>query len=49
MYKRQVDDIEIGKPGEVTRELQAVYEDALYGRAGRYEKWLDYVPVPSRA
>ena len=38
-----VDDIEIGKPGEVTLELQAAYEDALYGRSERYEKWLDYI------
>jgi len=44
-----VDDIEIGRPGEVTLELQATYEDALYGRAAQYEKWLDYLPVASQA
>ena len=46
---RAVDDIEIGRPGEVTRELQGAYEDALYGRSERYKKWLDYVPVASKA
>ena len=46
---REIDDIEIGPPGAVTRELQRVYDDALCGRDGRYAKWLDFVPVPSRA
>ena len=46
---RAVDDIEIGSPGEVTRGLQSAYEDALYGRSERYEKWLDYIPVASKA
>jgi len=46
---REIDDIEIGEPGQITRELQSVYEDALHGRAPAYEKWLDVVPVPSKA
>jgi branched-chain amino acid aminotransferase len=46
---REIDDIEIGPPGEVTRELQSAYEDALHGRTPAYEKWLDVVPVPSKA
>ena len=46
---REIDDIEIGEPGEVTRELQSAYEDALHGRTPAYEKWLDVVPVPSKA
>jgi branched-chain amino acid aminotransferase len=48
---REVDDhpIGTGEPGPVTREIQAVFEDALYGRDARYREWLDVVPVPSRA
>src|SRR5437763_8009781 len=43
---REIDDIEIGPPGEVTRALQSVFEDALHGRSERYAHWLDPVPVP---
>jgi len=46
---REVDDIEIGPPGEITRQIGQVFDDALHGRAERYEKWLDRVPVPSKA
>jgi branched-chain amino acid aminotransferase len=46
---REIDDIEIGAPGEVTRQIQQVFDDALHGRDARYEKWLDRVPVPSKA
>jgi branched-chain amino acid aminotransferase len=46
---REIDDIEIGPPGEITRRIQQVYDDALHGRAERYSKWLDVVPVPSKA
>ena len=46
---REIDDIEIGPPGPVTREIQAVFEDALAGRDARYADWLDLVPVPSQA
>ncbi len=46
---REIDDIEIGPPGELTREIQTVYEDALHGRDERYTKWLDVVAVPSKA
>ena len=46
---REIDDITIGPPGEVTKEIATVYDDALHGRAGRYAKWLDVVPVPSEA
>ena len=42
---RSIDDIEIGPPGEITRQIQAVFEDALYGRAAQYREWLDPVPV----
>jgi branched-chain amino acid aminotransferase len=46
---RELDDIEIGPPGEVTRQIQDLYDDALHGRAPQYADWLDLVPVPSKA
>jgi branched-chain amino acid aminotransferase len=46
---REIDDIEIGPPGPVTREIQQAFDDALHGRSERYVKWLDVVPVPSKA
>ncbi len=46
---REIDDIAIGPPGEVTRAIQGVYYDALHGRDERYAEWLDVVPVPSKA
>jgi branched-chain amino acid aminotransferase len=46
---REIDDIEIGPPGPVTREIQRVFNDALHGRAPQYGEWLDVVPVPSEA
>lgn len=47
---REVDDHQIGEgePGEVTRAVQAAFEDALHGRAERYREWLDPVEVPAR-
>jgi branched-chain amino acid aminotransferase len=46
---REIDDIEIGPPGPITRAIQGVFEDALCGRDARYADWLDLVPVPSQA
>ena len=46
---REIDDIEIGPPGEMTRQIQRVFDDALHGRAERYREWLDFVQVPSKA
>jgi branched-chain amino acid aminotransferase len=46
---REIDDIEIGPPGPVTREIQRGFIDALHGRAPQYADWLDVVPVPSKA
>jgi len=46
---REIDDLEIGPPGPVTREIQQVFDDALHGRASQYAEWLDIVPVPSKA
>jgi branched-chain amino acid aminotransferase len=40
---REIDDHELGKPGEITRHVQAKFEDALYGRAEEYLEWLDPV------
>ena len=44
---REIDDHEIGEPGEITRHVQARFEDALCGRAEEYLEWLDPVEVPS--
>ena len=46
---RSIDDIEIGPPGEVTRQIQRVFDDALCGRAEQYREWLDPVRVPQAA
>jgi branched-chain amino acid aminotransferase len=47
---REIDDhaIGAGRPGPVTGEIQATFEDALTGRAERYREWLDVVKVPSK-
>ncbi len=45
---RQIDDHDLGAPGEITRVLQAKYEDALHGRAQEYLEWLDVVEQPSK-
>jgi branched-chain amino acid aminotransferase len=46
---REIDDHEIGPPGEITRAIQSTFADALHGRDLRYAEWLDPVPVPSQA
>jgi branched-chain amino acid aminotransferase len=46
---REIDEIAIGPPGPITRQIQQVFDDALHGRAERYAEWLDVVPVPSKA
>ncbi len=43
---REIDDHELGEPGEITRHLQAKFEDALYGRAEEYLEWLDIIEAP---
>jgi branched-chain amino acid aminotransferase len=40
---REIDDHELGEPGEITRHVQAKFEDALCGRADEYLEWLDFV------
>jgi branched-chain amino acid aminotransferase len=50
---REIDDHTIGGPertagvGEITKEIQRVYDDALHGRDPRYAEWLDVVQVPT--
>jgi branched-chain amino acid aminotransferase len=45
---REIDDIEIGPPGPITRAIQGVFEDALHGRSERYAHWLDVVPIAAQ-
>ena len=42
---REVDNHQVGtgKPGEITRVLQAAFDDAIHGRSERYREWLDVV------
>ncbi|HVX32514.1 MAG TPA: branched-chain amino acid transaminase [Solirubrobacterales bacterium] len=42
---REIDDHDIGGPGEITLHLQAKFMDALHGRADEYLEWLDFVDV----
>jgi branched-chain amino acid aminotransferase len=46
---REIDDHAIGsgEPGEITRVLQAAFEDTIRGRSERYREWLDVVEVPA--
>ena len=46
---REIDDhvIGTGKPGEVTRVLQAAFDDAIHGRTEAYREWLDVVQAPA--
>jgi branched-chain amino acid aminotransferase len=44
---REIDDHSLGEPGEITRHVQAKFEDALHGRAREYLEWLDRVELPS--
>ena len=45
---REVDDHPLGEPGEVTRMVQAKFNDAIYGRAPEYSEWLDLVGEPEK-
>ena len=48
---REIDDhaVGTGRPGEITRAIQAVFQDALHGRVERYREWNDVVAVAERA
>ena len=43
---REVDDHDLGAPGEITRAIQTKYDDALHGRAEEDLEWLDPVGEP---
>jgi len=45
---REIDDHALGEPGEITRQLQSKFDDALHGRADEYLEWLDFVEQPSK-
>lgn len=45
---REIDDHSLGGPGEITKVVQARYEDALHGRAPEYHEWLDVVSKASK-
>ena len=45
---REIDDHRVGEPGEITRQLQAKFDDVLYGRAEEYLEWLDVVEQPTK-
>jgi branched-chain amino acid aminotransferase len=45
---REVDGHELGEPGEITKVVQAKFEDALHGRAPEYAEWLDVVEQPTK-
>jgi branched-chain amino acid aminotransferase len=45
---REIDDHPLGEPGEMTRVIQAKFEDALHGRVEEYREWLDVVEQPSK-
>jgi branched-chain amino acid aminotransferase len=46
---RELDDIPLGEPGPVTRQIHGVFDDTLCGRVPEYAEWLDVVQVPSKA
>jgi branched-chain amino acid aminotransferase len=45
---REIDGVEIGKPGPMTKEIQDVFFKTIRGDEPKYEKWLDYVRPPLR-
>ena len=46
---REIDDHDLGEPGEITRRCRRKFEDALYGTAEEYLEWLDFVESPTAA
>jgi branched-chain amino acid aminotransferase len=42
---REVDDVVVGPPGPVTREIQEAYLDTVHGRSERWSQWLEYAPA----
>jgi branched-chain amino acid aminotransferase len=46
---REIDHAVLGEPGEITRVIQAKFEDALHGKAEEYLEWLDFIEEPRSA
>ncbi|HMA26389.1 MAG: branched-chain amino acid transaminase [Solirubrobacterales bacterium] len=46
---REIDHAVLGEPGEITRVIQAKFEDAVHGRADEYLEWLDFIEDPADA
>ena len=46
---REIDDLPLGPPGPITRDIQQTFEDVLHGRAERYLQRLDLVEVAAEA
>jgi branched-chain amino acid aminotransferase len=44
---REIDDHDLGEPGEITRVIQGKFDDALHGRLDEYREWLDPVGEPT--
>ena len=44
---REIDDHDLGEPGEITRVIQGKFDDALNGRLQEYREWLDPVGEPT--
>jgi branched-chain amino acid aminotransferase len=44
---REIDDHELGGPGEITLHVQKKFMDVLHGRAEEYLEWLDFVAAPA--
>ncbi|MCK4491546.1 MAG: hypothetical protein KAU03_02910, partial [Candidatus Altiarchaeales archaeon] len=40
---REIDGIEIGEPGPVTKKIQGKFFDTVKGRDPKYEHWVDYI------
>lgn len=40
---REVDGVEIGKPGPITQKIQGKFFEAVKGEDKKYKDWLDYV------
>jgi branched-chain amino acid aminotransferase len=40
---REVDDREIGPPGDMTRKLQETYFAVIHGEVEKYNDWLEHV------
>jgi branched-chain amino acid aminotransferase len=42
---RELDDraVGTGRPGEITKRIQTVFFDAVYGRSRKYEDWLTFI------